>query len=110
MNKETSAIVEKIRIALEKEFDASEIYLFGSYVWGEPNKDSDLDILVLLNESDESRLKRAQRAYRSLRGLMRNIPTDIIVRTKKEIDSYKNDTNSIYYKILKNGKKLYATK
>ena len=49
-----------IRRAVEqivREFEPDQVYLFGSYAYGEPDKDSDVDILVVMstrNEIDQS--------------------------------------------------------
>lgn len=44
--------LDEITARLVAEFDPEAVYLFGSYVWGEPDEDSDLDLLVVVAESD----------------------------------------------------------
>lgn len=44
-NQKISLIVEK----LVKAYQPKKIYLFGSFAWGQPNADSDLDILIIVN-------------------------------------------------------------
>ncbi|MBI5166241.1 MAG: nucleotidyltransferase domain-containing protein [candidate division NC10 bacterium] len=41
-------IVEKIK----KEYQPSRIILFGSYVYGKPDKDSDIDLLIIKDTQD----------------------------------------------------------
>ena len=45
MENEIRAITEKIKDTV----DCEKIYLFGSYAYGEPHKDSDLDFYVVLS-------------------------------------------------------------
>ena len=38
---------------LVAEFDPDQIILFGSHAWGMPGQDSDVDLLVIVPETDE---------------------------------------------------------
>lgn len=59
------AVLEEIRNRLVAEFDPEEIVLFGSHAWGEPNADSDLDILVKTrSEAERYQGVRAALAHR----------------------------------------------
>ncbi|MGL5724578.1 nucleotidyltransferase family protein [Cetobacterium sp.] len=40
-----------------QEFHPKKIYIFGSYAWGTPNEDSDLDIMVILDKCDNKILE-----------------------------------------------------
>jgi len=37
--------IEEVKNRLVKTYDPISIYLFGSYAWGHPTEDSDLDLL-----------------------------------------------------------------
>jgi len=56
-------VTEKLVLALKPE----KIILFGSYAYGTPTEDSDIDLLVVIANSDEPRYKRA-RGFTSLTG------------------------------------------
>jgi uncharacterized protein len=56
---------------LVRSFQPEQIILFGSYAYGEPNEDSDIDLLVIVAESTEPSYRRAQRAYGVLSGIVR---------------------------------------
>ena len=61
------------------------IYLFGSCVTGNVGPDSDMDLLVVVEQSQLSFFQRAAVAYRSLRGI--GVPVDVHVYTRDEFDS-----------------------
>ena len=56
MNKEENNIADKIKLRIKKKNPAAEIILFGSHARGQSHKDSDWDILVLLNQPTVSRI------------------------------------------------------
>ncbi len=91
---------------LVKEFNPENIFLFGSHVWGTPNSDSDLDLLVIVSDSDISSSKRSSIAYRCLRDI--NYPLDILVKTRKEIEKFSQVSFSLEHQILLKGKCLYG--
>ena len=99
-------VLEDITKRLIIEFEPEKIFLFGSYVWGNPSKDSDLDLLVIVKHSEFSPTKRASHAYRCLRNI--SCPIDILVKTKKEIDRFANVPVALESKIMKQGKLLYG--
>ena len=79
--------------------------MFGSYAYGEPNEDSDIDLLVIVSQSDEPRYKMARVAYKALRGI--GIPTDVIVMTREEIQRKLNVRSSLVSLAVSKGKLLY---
>lgn len=83
-----------------------EIYLFGSYAWGHPTDDSDLDLLVVVESSGEKRYKRPVAGLLALFGL--NISKDLIVSTQDEFSRNARDKASLYFKIKHDGKRIYA--
>jgi len=88
---------------LEKQnLHIEQVYLFGSYAWGNPTEDSDLDLLIIIEESDERRYKRQNIGFDALWGL--GIPKDLFVYTKKEFEQGLKDTVSLCSKIKKDGK------
>src|SRR5688572_9764124 len=81
------------------------IYIFGSYAWGKPSEDSDLDLLVVVNESEEKPHRRAVKGLIYLKDL--GISKDLIVSTKKEFEKYSSDKTSLFHLIKEKGKKVY---
>jgi len=100
-------LLEEMTRRLVDEFHPEQIILFGSHAWGTPNDDSDIDLFVIVSESDLSPPQRATRAYRALRGI-RVEPTDIVVRTRAEVERHRDVRASLASHILEQGKILYG--
>ena len=106
MTKRKSEILSAITERLVKQFSPSKIYLFCSYAWGIPTKESDIDILILLSESIEPKARRAATAYKALRDFT-DFPIDILVRTSEEFVPYSKVAATLHYKIANQGIVLY---
>ena len=91
---------------LKTEFQPEEIYLFGSHAWGTPDEDSDIDLMVIVPNSDERPIRRDQRAQRCLGRLA--VPADVLVRTRGEVNRYKHLRASLFHQVLSQGRKLYG--
>jgi uncharacterized protein len=99
-------LISNVTNRLVKEFNPENIYLFGSHVWGTPNADSDLDLLVIVSSSDISSSKRSSTAYRCLRDIP--YPLDVLVKTRKEVEKFSQVSSSLEHQILFKGKCLYG--
>lgn len=62
MNKKNQHITELIKTRISKKNPDAEVILFGSHARGQENKDSDWDILILLNTANVSR--NTEKEYR----------------------------------------------
>mgnify|MGYP000858055060 CR=1 FL=1 len=103
---ESSKINEIVnRIAIK--FNPDRIILFGSYAAGNPNNDSDIDLLVI-KDTDLPRHKRSFDIQKSLIGSM--IPMDILVYTQKEFEQEKQEKYSFISSAIKTSKILYERK
>jgi uncharacterized protein len=100
-----SELLREIVERLVAEFHPERIILFGSYAWGTPSQDSDLDLLVVVPDSPLSPAQRAARAHRVLRGI--GIPKDVLVRTHEEVERYRLVPASLEAEILERGRPLY---
>ena len=99
-------LLAEITRRLVAEFQPEQVILFGSHAWGEPTPDSDLDLMVIVSESDERPVARAMRGYRCLNDL--NVAKDILVRTRQEFDRYRHLRASLSHQIAEKGKILYG--
>jgi hypothetical protein len=62
-------------------------------------------LLVILSHSDLSPARRAMRAHRCLQGL--NVPKDILVRTRAEVERFRHVRASLERQIFERGTVLY---
>jgi hypothetical protein len=86
-------------------FHPEQIILFGSQAWGTPTTNSDIDLMVIVTQSDLSDYERALLGHRCLGGL--NIAKDVIVKTRAEFDFFRNVRASLEHRIAHQGKVLY---
>lgn len=101
-----TALLEEMTRRLVDEFHPEQIILFGSHAWGTPNEDSDIDLVVVVPDSDLSPHRRAAHAYRALRGL--SIPVEVRVRTRAEFERYRAVPASLEHQISEEGTRLYG--
>ena len=94
-------IVERLVGGLQPE----QIILFGSYADGQPTEASDLDLMIILSESTEPSHRRAQQAYRCLRGI--KVPKDLLVLTREEMIKEASVVTSLPRRAMERGKVLY---
>jgi len=97
--------LREITDRLAAEFEPELIVLFGSYAWGTPNESSDIDLLIVVGESQEDPAERATRALRCLRDIV--VPMDILVKTRAEVERYRSVRASLTRQILESGRILY---
>jgi predicted nucleotidyltransferase len=64
-------------------FHPEQVILFGSYAYGDPTPDSDVDLLVIkkMDGSPVTEATKIRQAVRHLRHKVANLPLDIMVRT-----------------------------
>ena len=101
-----SGLLEEVVERLKAEFQPEEIYLFGSHAWGTPDENSDVDLMVILPQSDERPIRRDQRAQRCLGRLP--ISADILVRTRREVNRVRGILGSLTHEVFQKGRKVYG--
>lgn len=80
--------------------------LFGSYVTGKMNANSDLDVLVVESEVENPR-KESVRIRRALKGVL--MPMDILVVQENELEEMADTPGLVYREALRNGKVVYES-
>jgi predicted nucleotidyltransferase len=86
-------------------FRPEKVILFGSYAWGTPRHDSDVDLLVIM-ESDQRPAHRS--AQMSLACRPRGLPVDFLVKTPAEMTRRLQIGDPFLKRILEQGFVLYA--
>lgn len=100
-------IVEKL-----KGTNPEKIILFGSYAYGEPGDNSDLDILVVTRDeimpssfSEKSMIYL--RISKAISEIKREFPVDLIVHTKPMYKKFIENNSLFARELLEKGKVLY---
>jgi uncharacterized protein len=101
--------IELLKQKITNSIEPEKVILFGSYSDGTQNENSDLDLLVIVKDSNDSRLQRARKLRKSLWGIV-SAPKDILVYTEREIEHWKNIEFSFIYDVIKHGKVIYERK
>lgn len=104
VEKVDKALIDDIKNRIVEAVDPEKIILFGSFAYGKPSKDSDLDILVIM-KSDLPRYKRSVPIYKALAGML--IPKDIIVYTPQEVEEWDNVPQAFVTTAVTRGEKIY---
>lgn len=106
MNKEIDkTLIDEITKQLIKAYNPLAIYLFGSQVWGAPNKSSDIDFFVIVDKSEFDVAERIRIGLRELKNIHADI--DILVYTRDEVAARNTHPSTLTYKVLSKGVKLY---
>lgn len=100
---------QKIRDIADKiatEYKPEKIILFGSFAWGNPTKDSDIDLFIV-KHSKKKRLDRERELNSKLFGY--EFPAmDILIYTPEEVKKSINEYKNLFIEdILRHGKVLY---
>ncbi|HBB36826.1 MAG: polymerase beta subunit protein [Candidatus Moranbacteria bacterium GW2011_GWC1_45_18] len=99
------AKIPEIKEKIVKAINPEKIILFGSYAWGKPTDDSDVDLFII-KESKERRIDRARRVREAISDS--RVPVDILVYTPEEIKKSINESRNLFVEdIACNGKVLY---
>jgi uncharacterized protein len=90
--------------AVAKQFRPRKIVLFGSYAYGRPTEDSDVDLLVVM---DRTRHRGERMSLRIRHTVPAGFPLDLLVRTPEFISKRMAWEDPFTREILTKGKVLY---
>jgi predicted nucleotidyltransferase len=115
VNTEASNSIHEViaRIAgLLAPFQPDRVILFGSYAWGTPGPDSDLDVYIVLPnermpESWGEKRAIVEPVEHCLRELRQIVPMDILVHTRAMFRKFVAQDSLFAQRLLKDGKVLY---
>lgn len=99
--------IRKIVKTIVDGYKPRKIILFGSYAYGHPTKDSDLDILII-KDDDLPGIQRNRKVRNVLKDF--SIPIDVIVKSSLEFDTLKDVIGTVVYPANKYGKVIYEQK
>ena len=107
MNSKASKVINEIVAVLIREYQPEKIILFGSHAYGKPDKESDIDLLVV-KETSLSFYKRLAEVRRIVCPVRRGYPFEPIVLTPKEIKERMEKRDPFLEEVINEGKAMYA--
>jgi predicted nucleotidyltransferase len=105
----TESIIQQLLDRI-KQFDPEKVILFGSYAYGMPTDDSDIDLFVVKNIDKQDIRQTRIEIRRSLFNIVWNnkIEVDLFVDNEEHINYRINIGDKFYEEITTKGKVLYA--
>ena len=101
----TQEEIQKVAQQIAEEFRPERVILFGSYAYGVPNADSDVDIFVVMPHEGRTFHKAAEIEHR----IRPPFPTDILVRSPEELRRRLDLGDFFLCEIVQKGKTLYQS-
>ncbi len=104
---EPTGMLQEVVSRLVNGLQPEQIYLFGSYARGTqiPGQ-SDIDLLVILPDSNLPRHQREARSYDTLWGLV--LPVDLVVLTREEFNRTRRVKTSLAFTAQTQGVLIYG--
>lgn len=99
----TALEIQHISEQIRKEFAPQKIILFGSHSWGNPDSDSDVDLLVVAPFQG----KPWRFAVEIKERIKAGVPLDLLVRTPEQLQERLAKHDMFLTEIVTRGKVLY---
>jgi predicted nucleotidyltransferase len=103
MSRITRSHIRKYANQIARQFRPDKIILFGSYAYGEPTEDSDVDLLVIMSFKGHN----PEKATEIWMATKPKFPIDIMVRKPEEIQKRLRMGDFFLREITEKGKVLY---
>jgi predicted nucleotidyltransferase len=101
----TKQQIDEIVKRIADNYHPEKIILFGSYAYGTPTEDSDLDLLII-KDTELPRRKRGREVRKHLRGM--KIAIDLLVYTKQEVEEWRDVNTAFITTVMGKGKVLHG--
>ena len=101
-----NVMIEEVKQRLIKTYNPVGIYIFGSYAWGSPDEESDLDLVVVVDTLGKDRHRALVEGHKALSDL--RLSKDILIYTKAEFEEDSENSTTLLYKVKRKGKQIYA--
>jgi uncharacterized protein len=99
-------IKKKLVESIVESVNPHKIILFGSYAYGDPDFNSDLDILII-KDNFKSKIEEKRKIRKAIKDL--DFSKDILVVSSFEFDFYKNQTGSLFQEVNEKGIVLWSS-
>lgn len=108
MNKKSREdVISRLAKIIAKKYRPEKIILFGSYAYGKPDVESDIDLLIV-KETKKSFFERLYEVRRIASKARHGYPFEPVVMTPKEIKGRLEIGDQFFEEVLSKGKVLYA--
>ncbi|MDR1113553.1 MAG: nucleotidyltransferase domain-containing protein [Candidatus Margulisbacteria bacterium] len=107
MEKRVQEEIDTIKNIIVKTLPVEQIYLFGSYAYGAPRQDSDLDFYVIMNDNAPYRDIEAMGLVDLAISGHKSIPTDVLVSKKSRFE-YRLSAPTLEHEVAEKGKLIYG--
>lgn len=108
----TKRQIQEVTDIIVEEIQPEKVFLFGSYASGEADKNSDLDIIVIVNEQLKKEARINAMVKLNLKTASQDLlfPKDFKMYSLEEYAKQKENKFSFLHSALKNAKILYERK
>ncbi len=106
-NPKVRKTITEIVDGIIKGYKPKKVILFGSYAYGKPSEDSDIDLLIIKN-TEKRPIDRWIEVKRILRDKNRMLPVSPLVYTEKEIEERIAIRDFFVEEIFQKGQVLYG--
>jgi len=106
MEKESKTILSEVIDIIKRGYNPLKIILFGSYAYGTPKEDSDIDLLIIKNTEERS-VDRIALVKKLIYNPHRKIPISPLIYTLKELEERLEMEDDFVREIVQKGIILY---
>jgi predicted nucleotidyltransferase len=96
-------VIKRFSDEVARRFKPERIILFGSYAYGKPTPDSDVDLLVIM---PQPRVRR-NLSVRMRWAVPRTFPLDLLVRSGREVNRRVEWGDCFLHEVVSKGRVLY---
>ena len=98
-------MMEIVKQKLLETYNPLEIYVFGSYAWGKPDEESDLDLLIVIDSYTDTWHNLMVSGHKALARL--GLAKDILLFSKEEFNEQATHVSTLCHKVKHEGIKLF---
>ncbi len=106
-NKKINTIISEVVDKIKNEYQPEKIILYGSYAYGKPTKDSDIDLFIV-KETAARRVDRFVEVSQIIHEPKRHISISPMVYTPQEVKERLALGDDFVEEVLSKGEVLYA--
>jgi len=103
----SEALLAGITKRIVEKCDPEKVILFGSYAYGTPHKDSDIDLFVIMKPKDTEETNHQRIMNVRAAAKIGLLPMDVIVRTPQEVETRLAMGDFFIEEIMDQGKVLF---